>query len=55
MLAPQMQLVPCRWQKSGWKYVEMDPKRTKYFNHPNRVNSTGFSPDGKGKPKVIDN
>lgn len=42
-----MQLVPCRWQKSGWKYVEVEPKNTKFFTSPNRVNSTGFSPDHK--------
>ncbi len=37
----KMQLVPCRWQKSGWKYVEVDPRETRFFSNPNRVNSTG--------------
>ena len=56
----QMQLVPCRWQKSGWKYVEADPATTKFFGNPNRANSVGFSPEQtkksvkehyKGEPK----
>ena len=47
-----MQLVPCRWQKSGWKYVEVDPQETKFFCSPNRVNSVGFSPNAK--PKMQD-
>ena len=42
-----MQLVPCRWQKSGWKYVEVQPGSTKFFSSPNRVNSVGFSPKVK--------
>ena len=33
--------MPCRWAKSGWKYVQADPSKTKYFNSPNRVNSFG--------------
>ena len=49
-----MQLVPCRWQKSGWKYVEADPGSTKFFGNPNRVNSVGFSPDGtKAKAAAV--
>ena len=40
-----MHLVPCRWQKGGWKYVEVDPKQHQFFNNPNRINSTGFSPE----------
>ena len=32
-------LVPCRWSKSGWKYVIDEPyKNDKFFNSPNRVN-----------------
>ena len=46
---PQMSLVPCRWQKSGWKYVEVDPAASKYFASPNRVNSVGFSPNSKAQ------
>lgn len=39
-----MHLVPCRWQKGGWKYVERDPRDVNYFQNPNRVNGTGFNP-----------
>ena len=42
-----MQLVPCRWSKNGWKYVEADPGHHKFFNNPNRINSVGFSPGQK--------
>ncbi len=35
--------MPCRWQKSGWKYVEVEPAATKFFKNANRVNSVGFS------------
>ena len=38
-----MQLVPCRWQKSGWKYVEADPGTTRFFKSPHRVYSLGTS------------
>ena len=47
LIGVQMQLVPCRWQKSGWKYVEVQPGSTKFFSSPNRVNSVGFSPKVK--------
>lgn len=46
----KMQLVPCRWQKSGWKYVEVDPSTTHFFGSPNRANSHGFGPNQK--PRV---
>jgi hypothetical protein len=36
-------LVPCRWQRSGWKYVKVNPEEHKYFSNPNRVNSQGYS------------
>ena len=52
IIGKNMQLVPCRWQKSGWKYVEVDPQETKFFCSPNRVNSVGFSPNAK--PKMQD-
>lgn len=42
-----MHLVPCRWQRNGWKYVEADPAAHDFFNNPNRINSVGFSPIGK--------
>lgn len=45
----KMQLVPCRWQKSGWKYVEVDPRETRFFASPNRVNSTGTMPKADSK------
>ena len=41
---PKMHLVPCRWQRTGWKYVEADPGTQNFFNNPNRVNSFGISP-----------
>ena len=40
---PTMHLVPCRWEHSGWKYVQVDPKEHNFFNNPNRVNSIGMS------------
>ena len=51
----QLHLVPCRWSRTGWKYVNADPKVTNFFNNPNRLNSIGFSPnrqDGKFKRPV---
>ena len=42
----KMHLVPCRWSRSGWKYVEVDPKDHQFFKNPNRVNSFGV-PDPK--------
>jgi len=39
---PKMHLVPCRWERSGWKYVQVDPKEHTFFNNPNRVNSFGI-------------
>ena len=42
----KMHLVPCRWSRSGWKYVEVDPIQHNFFKNPNRVNSFGVtSPD----------
>lgn len=43
----KMHLVPCRWSRSGWKYVEVDPKTSKFFNNPNRVNSFGIPAPAK--------
>lgn len=40
---PTMHLVPCRWEHSGWKYVQVDPKEHNFFNNPNRINSIGIS------------
>merc|ERR1719498_904294 len=44
-----MHLVPCRWRRDGWKYVESDPSRHNFFNNPNRINSVGMSPTMKDK------
>jgi hypothetical protein len=46
---PKMHLVPCRWQRTGWKYVEADPGSQNFFNNPNRVNSFGISPKSQHK------
>ena len=45
---PKMHLVPCRWERSGWKYVQVDPKEHNFFNNPNRVNSFGI---GSSNPR----
>ena len=37
-----MHLVPCRWSKNGFKYVQVDLKdHNKFFKNPNRVNGHG--------------
>ena len=36
-----LHLVPCRWERSGWRYVQRDPGQQEFFNNPNRVNSFG--------------
>ena len=38
-----MKLVPCRWSRTGWKYVEAETKNHKFFTNPNRANSHGYS------------
>ena len=38
-----IKLVPCRWARSGWKYVQNDPGETHFFSSPNRANSFGIS------------
>ena len=40
-LNDNMHLVPCRWEKSGWRYVQRDPGQIGFFNNPNRVNNFG--------------
>ena len=43
-----MKLVPCRWSRTGWKYVEADPNEHKFFGNPNRANCHGYqSPRGR--------
>jgi hypothetical protein len=44
-----MHLVPCRWSRSGWKYVEVDPAGHNFFKNPNRVNSFGITSPGKAR------
>jgi hypothetical protein len=38
-----LHLVPCRWERSGWRYVQKDPGTTRFFQNPNRVNNFGVS------------
>ena len=46
----EMKLVPCRWSKTGWKYVEVDPGNHKFFVNPNRANAHGYnSPQKRGR------
>ena len=40
-----LHLVPSRWERSGWRYVQKDPQATDFFNNPNRVNSFGITAD----------
>ena len=40
-LNDNMHLVPCRWEKSGWRCVQKDPGQIGFFNNPNRVNNFG--------------
>lgn len=46
-----LQLVPCRWSHTGWKYVQCDPAKTQFFSSPNRVNSFGFK-NGKKQQRL---
>ena len=46
----KMHLVPCRWSKTGWKYVEVDPKNVNFLNNPNRVNSFGVEKRNASNP-----
>lgn len=41
----QLHLVPCRWERSGWRYVQKDPQEHGFFRNPNRVNNFGVAPD----------
>ena len=43
MLTDGVKIVPCRWTNSGWKYVEDEPAKQKFFSNPNRANSFGTS------------
>lgn len=33
--------MPDRWNPTGWKYVKTEPVDKKFFNSPNKINSTG--------------
>ena len=41
---PKLHLVPTRWNPTGWKYTNVDPSGTNFFQNPNRVNCHGLSP-----------
>lgn len=43
----RLHLVPCRWERSGWKYVERDPADHRFFQNPNRVNNFGITAEKK--------
>ena len=43
----QLHLVPCRWERSGWRYVQAAPGQIGFFNNPNRVNNFGVMADNK--------
>jgi len=34
-------IVPCRWSNTGWRYTLADPTEEQYFRSPNRVNRFG--------------
>ena len=40
----QLHLVPSRWERSGWRYVQRDPADVQFFQSPNRVNNFGVQP-----------
>ena len=44
-----LHLVPCRWERSGWRYVQKDPAEHGFFKNPNRVNNFGIAEAGSGK------
>ena len=39
----KLHLVPTRWNPTGWKYTEKDPKTTSFFGNPNRINFHGMN------------
>lgn len=41
-------IVPCRWSNSGWRYTLEDPTEEKYFRNPNRVNRFGHKASNMG-------
>ncbi len=43
----ELHLVPCRWERSGWRYVQRDPGEAKFFKNPNRVNNFGVDANKK--------
>ena len=40
--AVSVELTPCRWDHTGWKYRQVE-EREGYFNHPNKINFLGHS------------
>ena len=43
----QLHLVPSRWERSGWRYVQRDPADVQFFQNPNRVNNFGVDSQRK--------
>lgn len=43
----KLHLVPSRWERSGWRYVERDPADHDFFQNPNRVNNFGITAEKK--------
>ena len=48
----EMKLVPCRWSRTGWKYVEAETGEHKFFKNPNRANCHGYNSPGRGRGNV---
>ena len=42
----EMKLVPCRWSRTGWKYVEVETNTHKFFGNINRNNCHGYNSPG---------
>ena len=39
-----VQLVPCRWKRTGWKYIQTEvAPNNRFFVQNNRINSQGYS------------
>ena len=52
----EMKLVPCRWSRTGWKYVEAETGNHKFFANPNRQNCHGDPedvPTGKNQAAAV--
>ena len=49
----KLHLVPTRWNPTGWKYTEQDPKSTSFFGNPNRINFHGMSPTHETRKRNV--